>query len=350
MDRYVQRAYPRRCQELVMSGVTPTTQLLPGWEVIKRDYVEPGIPMRLVVRTAPLVALFLDEGSTRLGVSLEVGESELPTSSPFEELCIGIIRREGVRQLEASTNNRSLFPNFYKLAAEVVTAVTEKADEPSAALSEAIARWDSLLSRSSILSEERQAGLFGELWFLERLILTKGEETALSAWVGPAGSAHDFRLHENEFEVKTTSGSRRVHRINGVGQLEPSLGCRLYILSLQLADAGAGGLTLAEQTDKVELLLSANLIERFRKALGNVGYQVAEVPYYPKRRRLRHAPVLVPVIDGTPRLTNDAVRSLPVRFSPELLGRITYDIDVSGLGFPDGSPEFNEIVTSLEQG
>jgi hypothetical protein len=85
------------------------------------------------------------------------------------------------------------------------------------ALESSLALWRALLQTSALLSEEKQVGLAGELWLLERLLRGLGPR-ALDAWVGPGGQSHDFRLGDFEFEVKATSGTRRVHMINGLNQ------------------------------------------------------------------------------------------------------------------------------------
>jgi hypothetical protein len=258
---------------------------------------------------------------------------------------------KGERHLEVWTQSRGLFANFYRFIADVVDYVSVEEMPPSVALAQALQNWDALLGRKSILSEERQAGLFGELWLLKRLIGAKGELTAIDAWVGPFGQAHDFRIDKEEFEVKTTSGRRRVHTINGVGQLQPSPQCRLYLLSLQLADAGSGGSTLSEFIDALsKSLATAAGKDRLWTALGNIGYRTPEGRFYNKRRKLRDAALLVPILDGIPRLTSEAIARLPPNFAPERILRVSYDVDFSGFGYLDGTDEFHSVLAPASDG
>jgi hypothetical protein len=156
-------------------------------------------------------------------------------------------------------------------------------------------------------------------------------------------------LGDVELEVKTTSGSRRVHTINGSGQLNPSTGCGLFLLSLKLANAGSGGRSLPELVAMIEAALAASplAVLRFQAALSQVGYDASHSHLYRRRLRLRDSAVLIPVVDGVPRLTPDAIGQIEARFVTERIARIIYSIDVEGLGFADGTPRFHAVVPPI---
>jgi hypothetical protein len=326
--------------------VTEDEPLIPVWDTFERDYVAGGIPHAIVVRTDPQAAIFVDEFAARLGVRFRRDHEPAWTGpNPLIEVTIAEVLVDGVRFLEMWTDSRDLFRNFYDLATEVITEVVVEGIDPVAALGSAVARWDTLLARPSLLSDESQAGLFGELWLLERLILVHGPP-GVDAWVGPDRQAHDFRVEDAEFEVKTTSGTRRVHTINGAGQLQPSPGSTLYLLSLKLTDAGSGGRTLAQAVTAIEELLSeaAEAKARFRSKLNVLRYRDADAPHYPRRRKLRERAALIRIEDGVPRLTPEVLAQIDPRFASERIDRVTYDVDVDGLGFDDGTPEFLSIL------
>jgi hypothetical protein len=175
---------------------------------------------------------------------------------------------------------------------------------------------------------------------------------ALQAWTGPRRQSHDFRLADGEFEVKTTSGSGRVHTINGLGQLVPSVGFDLYVVSLQVTHAGSGGATLAEAVEQIvaELGHGSDAERIFFELLTLSGYRPADAPRYPRRRRLLGPPLLVPVVDGCPRLTPEAIAVLPAAFAAERIRDVTYRIDLHGLGVPDGDPRFLEVLPASPVG
>lgn len=331
--------------------MTETKTLLLDWDAFERDYIASRIPHLIVVRTTPSVVVFVDQDAARIGARFELPAhraSELPIS--LAEIHVDSVVQQGKHQLEVWTDAQSLFANFYRLITEIMFEVVDDGADPSVALTAAILRWETLLSRPSIMSDETQTGLFGELWLLERLITSSGSD-ALEAWVGPSGEAHDFRLGNVELEVKTTSGTRRVHTINGIGQLEPSRGCTLFLLSLKMANAGTGGRSLPEIIVAIEHLLSTSSIAlaSFRTAITLVGYDPAKAHLYPRRRRLREAAVLIPVVDGVPRLTPDALSKIEPRFVTERIERVVYSIDVEGLGFADGTLQFEDILPAVSK-
>lgn len=319
------------------------TTVLPSWEDLRRDYIDTGLPHRLVVRADPGLHVFTDAGAARLGTRFELSsDASAAQPSVFQEITVTDVCTDGRRWLEVSTANSSLFESFYRLMEQVVASVLDGAPA-HAALARALELWDTLVAQIALLSEERQAGLFGELLFLARL-LSASVPNAVAAWVGPERQAHDFRVGDVEFEVKTTSSAKRIHTINGLGQLTPSSGCSLYLISLQTADAGTGGETLPELIDRLRAVVKQADLKAFEARLQASGYVESHRAHYRRRRRLRSEMALIPVQDGTPRLTADALSALPSAFATERISRLVYDVDVTGLGFQDQSPQFFAVV------
>ena len=206
-----------------------------------------------------------------------------------------------------------------------------------------LAHWRALLQTSALLSDERQLGLAGELWLLERLLRDLGP-AGLDAWVGPGSQCHDFRLGTTEFEVKATFGSRRVHTINGLHQLTPTVDARLYLLSLRFSDGGAGGETLGETIERIATFIAPGDRQRFEDKLAAVGFRAANSEHYSRRRRLADRVRLIPIEDGVPRLTAEALGALPTRFASSGISDVAYRIDVEGMGLEEGTPEFAAVV------
>ena len=320
---------------------------LPAWEDLRRDYLDPGLPHRLLVRTSPGILVFTDEAAARLGARFEL-EANAPAAPPsaLEQIAVADVTSDGRRWLEISTGAPRLYESFYRLIGQVSGSVLADI-APHAALARAVELWDTLVAQTAILSEERQAGLFGELLLLERLLQADVAQ-AVSAWVGPDRQAHDFRLGFVEFEVKTTSSAKRVHTINGVGQLSPSVGCSLFLVSTQIHDAGTGGRTLPALVDDLRGLVPSGDLQAFEAKLETSAYAERHRAHYARRRRLRSPVVLIPVVDGVPRLTPGALAALPPGFASERIGALSYDIDVTGLGHADGSPEFLAVIPAAE--
>ena len=331
-------------------SASDTLPLLPAWELFAHDYVENGVPYLYVVRSDPRVEVFVDQQSVRLGARLALPAATVLPASPLDEVLVANVLVNGVHTLEISTTSRLLYRNFYFLIADIISSVVLDSVLPLAALEQSLLRWQALLSVSDLLTEERQVGLFGELWMFRRLLPTLGAATT-DAWTGPSAQAHDFRIGTNEFEVKSTSGSGPMHVISGLDQLVPSIGCRLFILSLQITHAGTGGITLAEAITATGEALRpwSGAEDRFLYLLAGLGYKPTDAVRYPRRRKLRGQGLLVPVIDGCPRLIPDALAALPAIYEPSRIRRAVYDIDLQGLGFHDGDPRFLQLLPATPQ-
>lgn len=328
--------------------MTENLELLPTWEELQRDYILPGLPLRFVLRIEPGLHLFVDEGGFRIGARFEIDPSAPATpTSLLQQIAAGDVAADGKRWLEISTTSKILFSNFYSLISQVAERVVA-GDPPQTSLADAISLWETLLREAVVLSDERQMGLFGELLLLERLIIAR-VESPIAAWVGPAHETHDFRWGDCEFEVKSTSSRRRVHKIHGVNQLAPSVTSRLYLVSVQLSEGGAGGVSLPELVERIKSRLKDADLSQFNQRLNAAEYIEAHASHYAARRRLRTPLLLVPIVDGTPRIVPQTMQLIPPHFAPERITRIDYDVDITGLGHEDGTQEFLSVIPASQE-
>ncbi len=143
------------------------------------------------------------------------------------------------RQLTVGTSATGLFPEFYHMGLLIADRVQVAGDDPVSAVEAGLSAMRSLAAQQRGLSPTEELGLLGELWTLRRL-LDSLKARAVKSWLGPGRREHDFRLGNTELEVKTTSRVRRIHTIHGLGQLRPSEGRRLFLLSLHVSPAGSG--------------------------------------------------------------------------------------------------------------
>lgn len=321
----------------------PTSLLLPGWDIIRRDFIEPGLPGRVVIHDDPKVELFVEAAGARFGALFCLPTDSVVPPSPFTDIEISEVRLSGKRCVVISTIAAGLFDTFYLFAVDMARAVVERSMPPIDALGASLAHWRALLQISALLSDEKQLGLAGELWLLERLIGVMGP-TAVDAWVGPGSQSHDFRLGLIEFEVKATTSARRVHTINGLHQMTPTVGAELYLLSIRFSDAGSGGDTLGEVVERIIARLPDGERQGLEDKLALTGFRSTDMVHYSKRRRLADRPRLIMVDNGVPRLTADALLMLPPAFAVAGIIDVSYRIDVEGMGFEEGRPEFTAAV------
>lgn len=128
--------------------------------------------------------------------------------------------------------------------------------------------------RRIALGEEELLGLLGELRFLEALLSIAGSDVsrrvkALEAWKGHERGARDFLVRDRVVEVKTTRGTRSVHRISNLSQVDPRRTAsgepneELFLLSLGFeADdsisAHGARLSLPAQVDRLLSMLPSS--------------------------------------------------------------------------------------------
>lgn len=216
-----------------------------------------------------------------------------------------------------------------------------------AAIESALAAWAALLQRLTLLNDERQAGLIGELWLLRRLGGVLGWSTAVEAWKGPDAEEHDFSLPAADVEVKTTLSERRVHMVGSLTQLAPTGSRPLFVLSLQLTGAGAGaGESLTDAIRHVQDSVAGEpevTRRQLSQRLNDAGWRVDHARYYRRRFVLRAPAALVPVDDRCPAITPTTLTVLgPDRLAR--LGQVAYRADLTALGHEDGSPEFYAVL------
>jgi len=314
-----------------------------SWEELSAIIRDTEVPVAVRLDGDAVVYIFFDPASGRLGLRVPVGAAELDPS-PLTHVEVARRRLNGENVVEIATRTTSLFPYFHGFCLSVADRIQLDGLDANRAVNECVERWKDLLQQVTLLTPERQLGLAGELWLLGRLATRLGPAAALAAWTGPTNAAHDFRFGDFEIEVKSTSGEHRVHVISSDSQLVASVGCKLYLLSLQFALAGAeAGASLASRVSAIrEQLKEVALIHAFDAALsGGYGLDMAELGMYSLTIKLRTPPYLVPIDTHFPRVVpvDPAGGETAARISD-----VHFRVDVEGLGFMAGSPEFEKVI------
>jgi len=319
-----------------------------GWEHLS-DYIRKQLPAVIPITGRHRLSLAVGKNARTLSLRIPYSGRLEPLVSPYREVAYEITSVDGKRILELQTSSVDLYHAFYLFAALVAEHIEERGDEVLNAIRRAQHVFGQLLTKRSLLSDERQVGLIGELCVLHAVIRDWGK-TGFSAWVGPAGERHDFRFGATEIEVKATASASRKHRIHGAGQLEASPGRTLYVLSLQFELAGMGaGETLPGRVKAVGRLLGEDvqLTTTFEGFLKGLGYDSADAELYIRRYQFRSRPALVPVDRNCPKITDRELRKAVVQSTFSRIGGIEYEIDVGGLGYPEGSKEYGQVLKRL---
>ena len=127
--------------------------------------------------------------------------------------------------------------------------IAEKLDTgiPKEVIVKVIGKWRNFWGKSlrDSLSYNEMIGLFAEIWFMYYWMLPRvGICEAVNRWRGPFLSRHDFEWTGKSVEVKATTNTQRIHKINGIDQLAPPENGELYLFSMQLKEEQGASITL----------------------------------------------------------------------------------------------------------
>jgi hypothetical protein len=229
-----------------MTGISPEV-----WRQIEPS--RPGGDELVGRQAAPeltnrLLAAIDSRGRRHCLVALESGDAEFRDASSrgltvlTEELALpGHAQSRYINIVCEDTLGHSMFD---LIAGEVAERLHSAADSPAEIVSRVLSKWRRFWGQlpRQMLTREAQVGLFAELWFLTYWLLPATDPAqAVRMWRGPHGARHDFETTGLSIEAKGTTSTRgRIHKINGVRQLDPPEAGLLLFFSLRLREeAGA---------------------------------------------------------------------------------------------------------------
>jgi hypothetical protein len=193
-----------------------------------------------------------------------------------------------------------------------------------------------ILEVGRTLSIEKQIGLIGEL-IVFRALMENGVSLPFDLWLGPEKGEHDFKLHNFDIEVKTTTSEQRIHKISNLEQLVPSPKRNLYLVSIQLTKAGTtSGISLSEFVSNLMITYKLPKSE-FEQKLKKTGWRSEHSHLYTSRFELRTTPAVYDVSGSFPRLTLESLNL--DNESKSRISDISYRLSLVGV----------ESVESLDQ-
>lgn len=277
-----------------------------------------GAPDRSTLRIAP------DRNTLSIRVLADAGAPGLRRE---RALTTTTVVEGGVRffQLDLATESDALVEALAFLRSVVDRIAAGSNFDQS--VDDALRAYGSILSRRFRLSEEQEIGLIGELLLLVALVGSGvAPDDAVTAWFGPAGGEHDFRLPEVDVEVKTTRSDRRAHWISSLTQLRPANGRPLSLLSLQLTAATpAIGFTLPMVVERATSLAGESA--RTLESLISERYGAADAQLYSSYWSLRSEPAWFAVDGSFPAITDASVAAMVP--DPAAVLAVSYRIDLS---------------------
>ncbi|WP_315583840.1 PD-(D/E)XK motif protein [Actinomyces viscosus] len=302
-------------------------------------YIEAGFPAEQRLAEDPVCILGIDPPRGELTLRTPATGPDIDVSA-YRMIRTDIVEEPGDETVwfRVIVDAKSVEYEAYSLL-QSVTDQLQQGDDMERALHVALDAYRGLLARAPRLSEDQEIGLFGELVALDRLIDGVGETKALAAWLGPQTEEHDFVLGDVDIEVKTTRSERRIHIIHGLGQLTPTPGRPLHLMSVQVTRAGAAdnGETLPEAIERIRRRLRSGRTD-FDDKLAESGWKDAQADrLYTARLLVRSEPRFYAVDENFPVITSAGLSSIVAR--PELVRSIDYRIDVTDLEPDEAIPD-----------
>jgi hypothetical protein len=317
-----------------------------SWSDFARTIMVPGEQRMHRLSLEPDVGVFWDGSVPRLGLRIALSPDEkLPGSlTQLSALKADKVEIDNTHYLELSIRSESIRKEFYAFAGAVADSIVRGRANPIQAVVDEISGFGHLLQQKAVLSVERQIGLTGELLVLRRIIVNRGRAN-LAAWVGPRGEPHDFRMEQNEFEVKTSVGTRRIHTINSLDQLTPSQYCELHVVSILLGPPGKNaGVSLQGLVKEMRGLFDGTSeLREFENQLSTAGYREADAEQYTREYMLRKPLRVIQVSSEFPRIDRDIIATAlgPVAARIE---DVSYQVNLEGLGSDETEATFPDVL------
>ena len=239
-------------------------------------------------------------------------DAKLPQGHGFEVLRLQTDPAGGNDLVVALARRPSGSTDLFAMMAEDLVRLLDQwaAAQEETVLRRFLARiraWQDFMNRhrESVLSEEQELGLFGELVVLEQLVeVGLPPCDLLEAWQGPADGLQDFIFGNGGIEVKTTlSVGAFPAVVSSLEQLDDSLRQPLFVAATRLAIHSAG-MTLPEMVDDIRGCLDSDqeALETFDIRLMQAGLLASTFSRYTRRFRRVSSAVLC-VRGDFPRLT-----------------------------------------------
>jgi hypothetical protein len=237
--------------------------------------------------------------------------------------------QKGLIQVAITALESSFWEPFVAVADDILPRISAAGRGTTAlkAIRQRLLMWAHFFDRapSGKLERAERLGLIGELYALDRYLLEKAGDQAISGWRGPEHEVHDFLFGNVAIEVKCTCSQQPVQLdITSARQLDGEGFASLYLFGVWLSEGPTGLVSLPDLVEAVRSRTAhayPGTIGRFEDLLIHAGYLDAHREEYAAERfNLKGAEFFV-VKDGFPRL-----REVDV---PTGVGHLRYTIDWS---------------------
>ena len=227
-------------------------------------------------------------------------------------------------------NDESAKSVFYAFCQDVIDIVANSSDDRTA-IKNAIDRimsWKRMFSsRTGLLTENEIKGIFGELYFLDNVIIPDiGCEKGVKAWGGPLGLSKDFSNGLEWYEVKTVSANVCSVNISSHEQLLSNNPGYLVLIRVEAMPEGFnnGIATINDLFDKLknELRTFPEASDEFFNRLSKIGFAPEDAYNHYRYKVVSMTAYLVD--DKFPKITS------PTKFG-EAFSKISYSLLINAI-------------------
>jgi hypothetical protein len=292
-----------------------------------------GVPIDHPIDGEPKLILFIDPPRRRVGLRAPAS-GETPPTARLEHVNVDIVHLSGNRYVQLEVTDPGLFTDAYPVLCAVADRVQLDGQTIGTAISATLRQLGHLLRAEDALSRETETGLIGELAVLAGMIGAYGPADAVRAWRGGQGEEHDFGSPDTDLEVKTTTSESRIHWISSLSQLVPTGGRPLFLVSVQITRAGAGGRSLSDLVEHVRGIAVGER-DQLDDRLTAAGWRERYAESATQRWRARTPPQLFAIDEHFPRLTFDLLSNAGIDLA--LITDVRYRLDLTGYA-PSGAP------------
>lgn len=237
---------------------------------------------------------------------------------------------ENINWLSFDLENNNFSNLFYIFCSDIVNSLNDINNEEKELdyLKKRFYNWKKMFQNVFVkeLSEEKEQGLYGELYFLYKYMIPKyGVDVAVASWAGPHKFNKDFSVNETWYELKTSSVNATTIEIRSINQLDSDMVGYLSVVKVEKMSPEYKG-KLSSVFDLIQAIMneitSINIQDDFLNKLIESG--VGPENNFGFRRYDTKNIILYEVSYDFPRLTKNTL-------SFNEIENVTYTIYISGI-------------------
>lgn len=293
------------------------------WQKLESDCADGLVKRALDIPTSIKTYCTCKSPEKYLGIAFSFHQDIKLNISVFQdlsELSISLFKDNSFpnsQLLLIQLNNREQRVNdiFASICGNIVNAISgvESEREGVRLVIAQLRKWKDLFSkrRNKELSTQEQQGLYGELFFLRKLINLIDRVKAITTWVGPEMAPKDFQSDMWAVEVKTsTAATHSGISINGELQLDESSFEHLFLYNLIVEVSQQEGESLPGIIADIRILLSGDnkASVALEEKLLLAGYYDLDEDHYKDRYYQTRKEYYFRVKDDFPRIKKDELR------------------------------------------